>query len=64
MVWLIQLKSDRMRENGFKLKVGRFRRQEEIFYSEDGEVSDQVAHGDCECPISSSIQDQVGLSPG
>ena len=40
------------------------RHQEEIFYSEGGEVLAQAAQRGCRCPIPGGIEGQVGWDPG
>ena len=54
--------SDRTRDNGFKLKEGKFRlaRRDNFFCSRGGEPLEQVAQRCGKCPISGNIQGQVG----
>ena len=56
--------SDRIRGNGFELKEGKFKCQEEILLSEGGEALGQVAQRTCGCPIPGGIRGQIGWGPG
>ena len=51
---------DRTKGNGFKLKEGRFRYKEDIFYNEGGKTLEEVAQRGGRCPIPGNIQGQVG----
>jgi len=53
---------NRSRDQGFKLKEGRFRLDisKIFFYSEGGEALQQVAWGGSRCPMPGKIQGQVG----
>jgi len=54
--------SDRTRDNGIKVKEGRFRLRykEEILYYEGGETLVQVTQRSCGCPLPGSVQGHVG----
>lgn len=48
---------------GFKLKEGKFRLDlRKIFYNDEGSKRvEQIAQISCGCPVSGSVQGQVGL---
>jgi len=48
--------------NGFKLREGRFRDKEGIFYSEGGEMLERVAQRGSGSPIAGNLQGQAGPS--
>ena len=51
-----------MRENGFKVKEGRFRLdvRKKLFYSKDGEALEQAVQIDGGCPVPGDTQAQAG----
>lgn len=38
--------------------------KEKIFYDEDGKTQEQIVQRNCECPMTGTIQEQIGMALG